>query len=121
MKHKVFKKHELIFKTSVFKFGKYPLQTYKHFDPQDNRINLQFNMGPVHSTDKNDKFYIIRLQQFINKNMKDQLVQKIVDGKLELKLSHMETWDYPVYKVITSESGYKPWVKQHKPTSKDDL
>ena len=29
--------------------------------------------------------------------------------------------DYPIYQVTTSELSYKPYVKIHKPTYKDDL
>lgn len=121
MIHKVFNNHELIFKTPICKLGKYPLQTYKHFNPQNNKINLQFEMGQEYANDKFYQFYTTRLQQFICEKLKGPLVQKIVNNTYKLKLSHMESYDYPVYEVTKSESSYKPWVKIHKPTSKDEL
>jgi hypothetical protein len=121
MKHPVFKKHELIFKTPVFKLGKFPFQTYKIFDPTDNRINLQFDMGPEYKEHPFYQFYQTKIQSWAISNISGPLVQKSIDNKFKLKLSHMEKFDYPVYEVSVNETSYKPYIKQHKPTTKDEL
>jgi hypothetical protein len=112
------KNHELILKTPIFKLGKYPLQTKTFFDPNNNRIDLQFEMGPEY---KSNNFY-----QFYNSDIKKLIVN--LDGALDnnseqivnkLKISHLESFNYPVYEITLGHD--RPYVKQYKPSNKEDL